>query len=136
VAPGYNPLIAFAVAGEDTTTPFDGSPIATGGAGSIVGDSSITTTHANCFIFAAARMAGTGGDSNPTAGSGWTLVDAGNYVGVEYGIEPSPGTFTSSWTVGAADENGLIMDAIVQAGGAAAPKRAHIAAPVLPFFYA
>jgi hypothetical protein len=128
--PTYNPLIVLAVSGAVTSgSPFDGTA-----SRSTSGDASYTTTHANSFVFTAARMSGTGG---PTAGSGWTVTDTpAHFFGAEYQIASSTGPFTGNWTTGNGDQNGEIVDAIVAAGGVTAPKRAHIAAPVLPFFYA
>jgi len=108
----------FSVVGHNTLTPFDGTATTYGGAGSPISDSTFvyTTTNANCLVYAAAR----GGTSASTAGTGppsWTVTAAAAaHMVVEYAIVPAASTLcTGNWTVGTNNQNGEIMDAIVQA---------------------
>jgi hypothetical protein len=104
---------AWAVAGANTSSPFDsGGPVT-----AATGNAQITTANANTFIYTAARFAGT---SSPTAGSGWTQTDSPATVGfalVEYQIVSSIQTnLVGNFTTGNNDQSGEIIDALVQAG--------------------
>ena len=109
-AAGYVDLNAFGVSGANTSSPFDSnvsvpaSPAASAG--------SITTSNANDLIIAGYRF---GSNAAPAAGSGWTTLNAsGNYYLSEYQIVSATQAGLVA-TASTGDENGGIIDAIVQA---------------------
>jgi hypothetical protein len=83
----------------------------------------VSTTHANDFIFAGINC---GGSAVPTAGSGWTAVQPGNYNFMEYQIVSSPQTSLSVTTAGtgggACGTTNTIAHAIELSGGAVTPE--------------
>jgi hypothetical protein len=109
-AASYADLNAFAVSGANTSSPFDSSvsvpatPAASAG--------SITTSNANDLIVAGYRF---GANAAPAAGSGWTAINAsGGYYLSEYQVVSSTQAGLVA-TASTGDENGGIIDAIVQA---------------------
>ena len=109
-AASYVDLNAFGVSGANTSSPFDSNvsvpatPAASTGA--------VTTSNANDFIVAGYRF---GSDATPAAGSGWTAINAsGDYYLSEYKIVSSTQAGLVA-TASTGDENGGIVDAIVQA---------------------
>ena len=107
----YDALNAFGISGANTSTPFDTNASIPTAADS--GQISVNTTNADDFIFAAYRF---GGTANPTAGSGWTAVNAsGGYYLSEYQAVTSAQTGLTALTSAPFDENGGVVDAVVEA---------------------
>ena len=107
----YNALNAFGISGANTSSPFDTNASIPTAADS--GQISVDTTNADDFIFAAYRF---GGTANPTAGSGWTAVNAsGGYYLSEYQAVTSAQTGLTALTSAPFDENGGVVDAVVEA---------------------
>jgi FecR protein len=109
----YVDVNAFGVSGANTSSPFDSNasvPAPTTSTGSI------TTSNADDFIFAGYRF---GFNATPTAGSGWTAINAsGDYYLSEYQIVSTTQAGLVA-TASSADENGGIVDAIVRAPASA-----------------
>lgn len=106
-------LDAIAVSGANTASPFDGhSGIPVTGHP----DPLLITTNGNAFIVAAYRT----GSSNPTAGSGWTLISGADFQAVEYQITTAS-SLSATLTTGSGTANGGIVDAIVAPGAGSAP---------------
>jgi hypothetical protein len=107
---------AFAISGADTSTIWDsnvGLPV-TGGTAA---DPTVSTTNANDIIIGIFRF---GSTSDPTPGAGWTTIvaPAGGFFLVQYKIVSAPQSgLTVAVGTGSGDENGYIVDAVVQAGG-------------------
>ena len=109
-------LNAFGIAGANTSSPFDtNASIPTTSA---TGTVSATTSNANDLIFAAYRF---GSDASPSAGSGWTAINAsGGYYLSEYQIVSATQARLVA-TASTTDENGGIIDAVVAASAATGP---------------
>jgi hypothetical protein len=109
-------VAAFAVAGADIASPFDGTAHTnTGSSGSA--SASITTSNANDFIIGVLGVQG----NTPalTTGNGYTLVTTGVHSGaretsIEYQIASATGTYTPGYTFSSNDW-GMIADAIKSA---------------------
>ena len=107
--PFYTDLNAFAVSGANTSSPFDSNVSVPASPATSTG--SISTSNANDFIFAGYRF---GGNVTPTAGAGWTAINAsGGYYLSEYQIVSATQAGLVA-TASSADEYGGIVDAIVQ----------------------
>ena len=106
----YADVNAFAVSGANTSSPFDGNGSVPVTAATSSG--AVTTSNANDFIFAGYRF---NSNSTPGAGSGWTAINAsGGYYLSEYQIVSATQANLVA-TASSADQNGGIVDAIVQA---------------------
>jgi hypothetical protein len=109
-AASYVDLNAFGVSGANTSSPFDSNVSVPASPAASTG--SITTSNANDLIVAGYRF---GSDATPAAGSGWTAINAsGNYYLSEYQVVSSTQASLVA-TASTADQNGGVVDAIVQA---------------------
>lgn len=114
-AASYVDFNAFGVNGANTASPFD--PNASVAATGKSGPASITTTDTNDVILASYRFSG---NASPAAGTGFTSVNAsGGYFLSEYDIV-SAAQNGLVVTASTADQNGGIIDAIVQASATSA----------------
>jgi large repetitive protein len=109
-AASYTDLNAFAVSGANTASPFDNNVFTPVTAASST--AAVTTSNANDMIIAGYRFAF---DATPAAGSGWTTINAASgYYLSEYKIVSTTQAGLVA-TASTADQNGGIVDAIVQA---------------------
>ena len=109
-AASYADLNAFGVSGANTSSPFDSNVSVPASPAASTG--SITTSNANDLIIAGYRF---GSNAAPAAGSGWTTLNAsGGYYLSEYQIVSATQAGLVA-TASTGDENGGIIDAIVQA---------------------
>ena len=104
-------LDAFGVSGANTSTPFDSNgsiPQVSSGSVNV-----ISTNNANDFLIGAFRD-----NLNPAigAGSGWTLINTGDYQLVQYQVVSSTQSSLSVVEGAGSACNGAIADAIVAAG--------------------
>ena len=106
----YVDLNAFGVSGANTSSPFDSNVSVPATPATSTG--SITTSNANDLIIAGYRF---GSNATPAAGAGWTAINAsGSYYLSEYQIVSATQAGLVA-TASTGDENGGIVDAIVQA---------------------
>ena len=108
----YVALGVFAISGAKTSAPFDTNASLPATPNTSTG--SANTNNANDFIFAGY---GFSSSSNPNAGPGWNAINAsgGNFLS-EYQIVSATQSDLVA-TASSADENGGIVDAVVQASG-------------------
>ncbi len=108
----YVDLNAFGISGANTSSPFDTSVPATPASST----GAVTTSNANDLIFAAYRFST---DATPSAGSSWTAINAsgGYYLSEDQIVSATQAGLVA--TASTADENGGIVDAVVQATAAA-----------------
>jgi hypothetical protein len=99
----------FAISGANTSSPFDTNQSVP--ATPMQSTGTVSTDNANDIVFAGYRFANT---ETPAAGAGWTQIGAGGNVLSEYQIVSSQQTALTA-TASASDQNGGIVDAIVQA---------------------
>lgn len=91
---------------------------------------SVNTGNANDFIYVGYR----GDNASLGLGAGWTQIQDGNFVLVEYQIVAATQSgITGTHTTGSL--NGGIMDAVKQATAATSRARPYSATPVLPFSF-
>jgi len=104
----YVDLNAFGISGANTSSPFDTSVPVT----PATSTGTVTTSNADDLVFASYRFTS---DATPSAGPSWTAINAsGGYYLSEYQITSAPQTGLVA-TASTADENGGIVDSIVQA---------------------
>lgn len=106
----YADINAFGISGADTSAPFDASVAAPSTLAPSTG--SISTGNTNDLIFAGYRFASNG---TPTAGNSWTAINAsGGYYLSEYKVVSTAQNGLSA-PASSSDQNGGIIDAVVQA---------------------
>lgn len=104
----YAALNAFGISGANTTSPFDSAAPAT----SATSTAAISKANANDFVFGAYRFAY---DETPGAGPGWSAITSGSsYFLSEYRMT-SVQQFSLTAGATSLDQNGGIVDAVVQA---------------------
>jgi hypothetical protein len=105
---GLYTIVAFAVDGANTASPFDGSTVT--GTGSSTGPTvSLTTTVANDLVIG---MVATGVTDTFTAGSGFAAIQSGSYGSAEDKAAATTGSNTVSYTLGTTTTWAIIADAI------------------------
>jgi hypothetical protein len=104
-------LNAFGISGANTSSPFDNTSIPGTSDSSTV---SVTTSNANDLILAAYRLF----PANPSAGSGWTANESGDYYLSEYQIvSTAQAGLVATVSNSGGTINGGIVDAVVAATG-------------------